>query len=90
MLVQADGYLVVIGRYSTEAEALRGLDELRRQKLKTEVYIPKVLKLFREGSATYYVTYSGPLPKRRGHETVSPDSNQRSATIASHGAAKNR
>jgi hypothetical protein len=60
---QVDEYVVVIGRYPTAEEAWKAVAELREQRLKTERYVPKSLRVFRGGNQAYYVAYAAPLPR---------------------------
>jgi hypothetical protein len=62
-LAGEDQYLVVIGTYTSEAAAWRALETLRRQRLNTELYIPKHLQVFQAGTNTYYVSYTAPLSR---------------------------
>lgn len=60
MVAQAGAYFVVIGKYGSEREAAQALERLRHDRLKTELYFPKSLRVLRAGGA-YYVSYSGSL-----------------------------
>ena len=61
LFAQVGAYFVVIGKYGTEREAWQALGQLSRDRLKTELYFPKSLRVLRAGTGTYYVSYSGPL-----------------------------
>ncbi|MBI4400274.1 MAG: hypothetical protein HY581_01410 [Nitrospirae bacterium] len=54
----AAGYVVVLGRFDSQEDAVRMLRELEQRKLKTELYFPKNLRIFKTGSSSYYVSYS--------------------------------
>jgi len=61
LLAQAGAYFVVIGKYEGEREAWQALEQLRQDRLRTELYFPKSLRVLRAGTGAYYVSYSGPL-----------------------------
>lgn len=64
VLAQAGKYLVVVGRYANEQEAWAALGRLNRERLKSELYFPKSLRVFRSPTTgSYYVSYSGALPQ---------------------------
>ena len=62
-LVADEHYVVVIGQYSSEAEAWKAVAHLRHQRLNTELYIPKQLRVFKAGEQRYYVSYSAPVSR---------------------------
>ena len=57
------GYLVVIGRYASNKEAWRALEELRLKRLKTELYVQKNPRVFQASANLYYLTYSSALSR---------------------------
>jgi hypothetical protein len=57
------GYLVVIGRYASNKEAWRALEELRLKRLKTELYVQKNPRVFQATANLYYVSYSAGLSR---------------------------
>ncbi|MCI0484332.1 MAG: hypothetical protein L0Y78_07100 [candidate division NC10 bacterium] len=61
LLAQAGKYFVIVGRYTSEQEAWAALGQLNRERLKSELYFPKSLRVFRTGTGAYYVSYSGAL-----------------------------
>ena len=63
MVAQVDQYLVVIGQYATSTEAWTAVKQLQDRKLKTELYVPKALRVLQGGSQSYYVAYTGPLSR---------------------------
>lgn len=62
LVAQGAGYLVAIGRYARANDAWKAVEGLRQQRLRTELYMPKNLGVFKVGSM-YCVTYTGPLSK---------------------------
>ena len=59
IVAQAEaGYLVVIGRYASDKDAWRALEELRLKRLRTELYVQKNPRVFQAGPNLYYVSYS--------------------------------
>jgi hypothetical protein len=62
-LAADEHYVVVIGQYTSEAEAWRAVEHLRHQQLNTELYIPKQLRIFKAGEQRYYVSYSAPVSR---------------------------
>lgn len=63
MVAQGDRYLVIIGQYASSTEAWVAMKQLNDRRLKTEVYIPKSLRVLQGGNQMYYVAYSGPLSR---------------------------
>jgi hypothetical protein len=65
MVAQAvDQYLVVIGQYTTATEAWTTVKQLQDRRLKTELYVPKSLRVLQGGGQSYYVAYTGPLSRQ--------------------------
>jgi hypothetical protein len=62
-LAADEHYVVVIGQYTSEAEAWRAVEQLRRRQLHTELYIPKQLRVFKAGDQRYYVSYAAPVSR---------------------------
>ena len=63
LLAQAGKFLVVVGRYASEQEAWAAVEQLNRERFKSELYFPKSPRVFRAGTGAYYVSYSGALPQ---------------------------
>lgn len=50
-------YFVVIGEYENESEAKEALEKIRKKKLRTELYRPKNLTVYKNQRNSYYLIY---------------------------------